>query len=155
MTHTEALHKFWGRVSQPGVSRLEWLRNAAEWKVDTVHRYLDVRRGSKRFARPAADCFCCQKKPASMWHHIIQIQYGGRNVEKNRAPICRECHRKIHPWLVKKRPEPRPVIDTRPRLVKRPGSVCPRGPGRPENKYSIALDILHSVTYIVFRRSGT
>lgn len=36
-----------------------------------------------------------------VWHHIIQIQYGGSNLLRNRVPLCDPCHRHVHPWLVK------------------------------------------------------
>jgi hypothetical protein len=48
-------------------------------------------------------CWCCRKDPATVRHHIIQIQHGGRNTPENIVVLCDKCHESIHPWL--KRPD--------------------------------------------------
>lgn len=47
-------------------------------------------------------CFVC-KKQATCKHHVIQIQFGGSNSNRNVVKLCAECHDKIHPWIATKR----------------------------------------------------
>lgn len=120
---TKRLDYFWGSVSQPGARRLEWLKNAADWHISSDRRYIDVRRGSRRFPSATGSCWCCQVKRATLWHHIIQIQHGGRNKARNRVPLCRLCHRKIHPWIEARSERAvgalQAACDTTPRLVRK------------------------------------
>jgi hypothetical protein len=43
-------------------------------------------------------CWVCDA-PAELRHHIIQLQHGGRNIERNIVLLCCSCHAEIHPWL--------------------------------------------------------
>jgi len=43
-------------------------------------------------------CFVCNK-PAQIRHHIVQLQHGGTNQQKNVIQLCDGCHCEIHPWL--------------------------------------------------------
>lgn len=101
---TLILRRFWrsaNRVKSVN-GRIQLLRQYAEKLVPRDgHRYIDVRRGSRRFQQPAVPCFACRGL-ATHWHHVIQIQNGGRNKTKNRVPICIVCHRRVHPWMVKR-----------------------------------------------------
>ncbi len=119
----ESLNLFWGRVSQPGASRLRWLHNAATWHVETDREYLNIRKGSTRLPPVEGACFSCQLKKAVHRHHVVQIQWGGRNIERNVVHLCRNCHRSLHPWMVKS-PGAEPAITTltQPRLVKAVGA---------------------------------
>lgn len=64
-------------------------------------------------------CAVCRNK-AHHRHHIIQLQYGGRNIPQNIISLCRDCHKKIHiqhkPVVIK--PLAR-VFNGKPRLVKK------------------------------------
>lgn len=113
--HNALLMKFWGNV-QRGELRLGWLLQAAEWVVEREKRYKDIRIGSYRLPNASGSCFCCQKAQATVRHHIIQIQHGGRNFEKNIVGLCAACHRRVHPWL-RRKPKPIP-FDSTPRLVR-------------------------------------
>jgi hypothetical protein len=44
-------------------------------------------------------CFCCAGR-ARCQHHVVQLQNGGFDSAFNRVPICDDCHRLIHPWMV-------------------------------------------------------
>jgi 5-methylcytosine-specific restriction endonuclease McrA len=43
-------------------------------------------------------CEVCSE-PATVRHHVIQLQNGGSNHGNNIVRICDECHLKIHPWM--------------------------------------------------------
>jgi 5-methylcytosine-specific restriction endonuclease McrA len=43
-------------------------------------------------------CKACLGR-AQVRHHIVQLQHGGTNDVRNIVPLCRDCHKKIHPWL--------------------------------------------------------
>lgn len=43
------------------------------------------------------NCTCINcGKPATCEHHIVPLVLGGRDIPSNRAPLCDECHGKIH-----------------------------------------------------------
>ena len=43
------------------------------------------------------NCTCINcGKPATCEHHIVPLALGGRDIPSNRAPLCDECHGKIH-----------------------------------------------------------
>lgn len=44
------------------------------------------------------ECYVCGA-PATVRHHIIQLQNGGRNSPRNLMGLCDDCHAEIHPWL--------------------------------------------------------
>jgi len=115
--HNALLAKFWGNIQNRG-DRLQWLRKAADWKVESTSRYIDVRRGSSRLPKADGVCFCCQRRPATSRHHIIQIQNGGRNITKNIVSLCASCHRAVHPWMKKRKAVAAEPFDATPRLVK-------------------------------------
>lgn len=52
----------------------------------------------KLWTRRNKVCFCCSD-PATVRHHIIQLQHGGHNSRKNIVSLCSPCHAEIHPWL--------------------------------------------------------
>ena len=114
-TLSSALKAFWGQIGH-GKNRMEWLRNCADWHVETDRRYIHVRRAHPH--RPVTGlCFCCRAAPATQQHHVIQVQHGGRNVPRNLVGLCRACHRKIHPWMGRRR-----VAETQPPGLAVPGS---------------------------------
>ena len=120
-TLTAALHRFWGTVWQRQ-NRIGILREYAAIEVESYHRYLDVRRGhGSPAAHLAGRCFACGSQPKRLHiHHIIQVQHGGRNTEKNLVPICGKCHRAIHPWMHKEQPVVRALVTMEgPRLVRK------------------------------------
>lgn len=47
-------------------------------------------------------CFVCYGNSEHR-HHIIPLKNGGLNAHKNRITLCKSCHEKIHPWMVKGR----------------------------------------------------
>jgi hypothetical protein len=44
-------------------------------------------------------CAACGQRGPRVWHHIVQLQYGGTNSPKNLVRVCRPCHAVIHPHL--------------------------------------------------------
>ncbi len=43
------------------------------------------------------NCTCVNcGRPATCEHHIVPLALGGRDIPSNRAPLCDECHGKIH-----------------------------------------------------------
>lgn len=123
---TDRLREFWARVGT-GADRLWLLREAAEWRVDEVRSYRARRSGSWRKASAKGPCWACAERPAVHRHHIVQIQHGGRNVDKNLVGLCRRCHGRVHPWMRRRRRQlgvlAQPIQDARPRLVKRGTSI--------------------------------
>lgn len=59
-----------------------------------------VRRGGSNVA---VVCFACRKARKTVTHHVVQLQNGGTNQRLNRVSVCRQCHAKIHPWLLSAR----------------------------------------------------
>lgn len=45
-----------------------------------------------------ATCILCDGM-ADAWHHVILVSKGGGNEDNNLVPVCKECHKKIHPWM--------------------------------------------------------
>jgi hypothetical protein len=113
------LRSFWSRSEhlRKNESVLDLLREYAGIRLTdvTVHRRRErekhwklIRVGlRKRLGRgKCASCWCHEDL---LWHHIIQLQHGGSNVDSNLIAICETCHAAIHPWL--KAPEL--VVDER------------------------------------------
>lgn len=44
-------------------------------------------------------CSACGRVGPRVWHHIVQLQYGGNNSPNNVVKICPPCHAVIHPHL--------------------------------------------------------
>jgi hypothetical protein len=45
-------------------------------------------------------CFVCKISKAFYFHHIILLKNNGFNSGINRIPICEDCHKEVHSWLV-------------------------------------------------------
>lgn len=45
-----------------------------------------------------SNCYTCPNG-ATLRHHVIQIQNGGKNKRNNIVPLCSKCHSSIHPHL--------------------------------------------------------
>ncbi len=43
-------------------------------------------------------CFLCGSE-AHHRHHLIQLQHGGINTQKNHVPLCRSCHTDVHKMI--------------------------------------------------------
>jgi len=104
---TEAIEHFWSQI-RGGASRIDLLVKAASWKAGGKSNYFSRRRSAPKFrGQKGAKCWSCQQEPPKHLHHIIQLQYGGRNSPRNLVPLCKYCHAIIHPWL---RKDAHPVI---------------------------------------------
>lgn len=106
------LRDFWRRANLEGddsQDRLSLLREFSEVRLLTLR--LKVRRKERRhFERRVArdfsglekgdwfPCFVCWR-PATVRHHIVQLQFGGDNRPSNVAKLCKPCHSEVHPWL--------------------------------------------------------
>ena len=116
------LRAFWKtamRLAKHRGRRRALCRSYSQIKVTNCVPYFILRRRFRMAPPKDRCCFCCPA-PASCWHHVIQLNHGGRNTRKNLVPICRECHRIIHPWLQPPVPFTRAFnTDMRPRLVPR------------------------------------
>ena len=92
---------FWRAIeSAPQSARLGILKHYATLTVPRRKNYREIRHGGHTHG-PASQhpCFACHRRPASCWHHVIQVQYGGRNRANNMVAICHVCHCEIHPWM--------------------------------------------------------
>jgi 5-methylcytosine-specific restriction endonuclease McrA len=50
-------------------------------------------------------CFICGSNKTVVRHHMIQVQHGGTNINKNIITVCESCHEGIHPWMRKPDPD--------------------------------------------------
>ena len=81
--------------------KMEKLRNMAS-KI-YFKRKNSLRRFRKHFDENYQNmfklpCFVCGSR-CEHRHHIIPLINGGINSSKNRIPLCRNCHIKVHPWM--------------------------------------------------------
>lgn len=80
-------------------SKIEEIKKLSEIKSKikvSKKRYKSVR--NKKNYLTEEKCFICGQ-PAYCMHHIIPISRGGDNSENNLKPICRNCHKKVHPFM--------------------------------------------------------
>lgn len=95
------LQEFWDRFEREVDNRLNLLKemSALEFNRRPSKQLRTVRNQfSKKHYYLGGRCATC-KNPATVRHHIIQLQNGGRNRRYNIIMICDECHTEIHPWL--------------------------------------------------------
>jgi hypothetical protein len=102
MTEDLLLSRFWRKVGEGGIDvRLDLLKHYAEL---TIVRPSDwdttaVRAEGVGYVQ-GADCFACLKRSHRTYrHHIIQVQHGGSNDQRNIVDICLNCHKRLHPWI--------------------------------------------------------
>ena len=51
-------------------------------------------------------CNCGKECGAEIeYHHIVPLEHGGNDIISNLAPICYECHTKVHFLYERKKPE--------------------------------------------------
>lgn len=94
------LDRFWAEFWNSR-TRILVLRRYADIKVQSQSSYIARRRGSGDIARPLRQsCHACQVQRATIRHHIIQLQHGGSNRQRNVVYLCGQCHAEIHPWLM-------------------------------------------------------
>ncbi len=111
------------------------LATAATWRVQGETRELrDLRAGALRLPPARGTCFACDRRPATVQHHIVALSHGGRNVRGNLVPLCLTCHVRLKQKRRKPAPVPHALADRPvagpPRLVKRPAASHP--PGKPD-----------------------
>lgn len=96
------LDEFWRSVAA-GADHLELLRAYAEHRVEGRSDDWRQRTRAESDANPLARrvherCWCCRSGDRWLvWHHVIQLQYGGSNEQRNRVPLCLNCHARVHP----------------------------------------------------------
>lgn len=101
LSEEQLLDYFW-EASRDRTIRLDVLR---ELSVVAVRRPDDwdpraVREAFVARLYPKDGCFSCfQKNRRTWWHHVIAIDHGGSNSERNQVMVCHICHQRIHPWL--------------------------------------------------------
>lgn len=63
-------------------------------------RLRNLRRSWEKMRQPFGErvCFVCWRTPSD-WHHVVALKDGGLNWPENVVPICRACHKRVHPWL--------------------------------------------------------
>lgn len=97
------LQDFWDRFEKEPEHRLKFLKEMAELDLGKRPRK-QIRLVRKQFRKRhiylGGKCATCPNL-ATVRHHIIQLQYGGRNRRYNIILICDDCHAIIHPWLQK------------------------------------------------------
>lgn len=88
-------HKF---AAIPKYRRLGYLIAMSKKCVSSTLSYRSRRIGSPLPLKPDETCYVCEAK-ATLRHHVIQVINGGRSKLNNLVPLCRDCHKKIHPHL--------------------------------------------------------
>jgi hypothetical protein len=103
-TFAGAIQRLWVERKAVGSSkakRLEFLLRWAAVKVAHKQEYQKRRRCTrkswKKFMK--AHCWVCHVAKATCRHHIIQVQHGGGNDDRNIVPLCDGCHAEVHPWM--------------------------------------------------------
>lgn len=105
-SYGQAIQRLWAERKHLGSAprfRLEFLLRWSAVRVAHRRDYAKRRRGParnqkwKRFIK--AMCWVCHRAKATSRHHIIQVQHGGGNDERNMVPICDGCHAEVHPWM--------------------------------------------------------
>lgn len=95
------LARFWGEVERGG-DRIALLQRFAQAVVVRGPDWSQsrVREALAGFTLAAEACFCCRSRERVLYtHHVIQVQHGGGNHTANLVSLCRECHRRVHPWI--------------------------------------------------------
>ena len=64
-----------------------------------INYFYYQRRKEKNKIIDNTSCFVCGK-PAYCMHHIVPLCRGGNNLYSNLIPVCKDCHKKIHPFIV-------------------------------------------------------
>lgn len=64
-----------------------------------INYFYNQRRNEKNKILNHTSCFVCGK-PAYCMHHIVPLCRGGNNLYSNLIPVCKDCHKKIHPFIV-------------------------------------------------------
>ena len=97
-------HREHDRLKDPAL-KLAGLQKMAQVvlfkRTVSLHDALPIyrKRFNKRYLNMWGDpCYVCQV-PAYHRHHIITLKNGGRNTKRNRIPLCKKCHVKVHPWM--------------------------------------------------------
>jgi HNH endonuclease len=73
-----------------------------KWKKPKVDLHVKMAAGT-------GPCWACGTVGFRIWHHVIQIQHGGYNRQRNLVKLCKPCHAEIHPWLPGSVRKPRPI----------------------------------------------
>jgi hypothetical protein len=88
------------RIVRPG----NWNPRAVRREHEDSYREMTDRCAGQRWVQRevATDhCFACSTMPRALYlHHVIEVQHGGSNDRRNKVPLCYECHRRLHPWLL-------------------------------------------------------
>jgi hypothetical protein len=101
-----AIQRLWAEKKRLGGNRRKRLAFLLRWAgLHVAHKkdYEKRRRGPartkswKRFTN--AMCWVCHVAKATCRHHIIQVQHGGGNDNRNIVPLCDGCHAEVHPWM--------------------------------------------------------
>jgi hypothetical protein len=87
--------------------RLRVLRAFAAVELENVPAtWLKTERVVADLSRPhwfaryrGARCFVCGVRDVEHAHHVIQLQHGGADIDRNKVPVCGVCHADIHPWM--------------------------------------------------------
>lgn len=112
MTEQAALYYFWLQAErcQGRTARLGLLgeladvtvRRPLEWDRKAIRRAFEAGRLEARLDRQF--CFACGAGKGLAFHHVVTINHGGSNDLRNQVPLCADCHKQIHPWLVDRPP---------------------------------------------------
>ena len=58
----------------------------------TREKELALSRRKQDWKRGPFHCFVKCGRPATQWHHVIQLQHGGADCAENKVPLCEYCH---------------------------------------------------------------
>ena len=103
-TYGNAIQRLWAERKHLSGARRHRIEFLLRWSVVTVahkQEYVKRRRCTrkswKRFMK--SGCWACHGVKATSRHHIIQVQHGGGNDDRNIVPLCDGCHAEVHPWM--------------------------------------------------------
>lgn len=101
MDYAQAINQLW-RERKAVISRKDRFDFLLRWSVVTAlnkRKYEKRRKASKNWKHFDASCWLCRGARVTCRHHIIQVQHGGNNDERNMVGLCDPCHAAVHPWL--------------------------------------------------------
>jgi 5-methylcytosine-specific restriction endonuclease McrA len=100
----DAVQRLWFEKKRLGGDRRRRLAFLLRWaglhvahKKEYQKRRRATRRSWKKFM--GMSCWVCHVAKATCRHHVIQVQHGGGNDDRNIVPLCEGCHAEVHPWM--------------------------------------------------------
>lgn len=110
------LDRFWKEVKRPRELKvssyiLTLLKEYNAIKIRARRKpYAKARKTQSIFKvrrrKKVDQCFVCfgeygptERGLKTFIHHVIAIKNGGIDLKDNRVLVCKDCHKKVHPWM--------------------------------------------------------